>query len=59
VVRAVRRELRAFPSRLAPKLFGKPQGEIAQILRMAVKELSAVLSDGVSPVKETNSNGTK
>jgi hypothetical protein len=43
LLRSLRRELRALPSRVAPQLIGKNQAEIARILRGAVRELSAVL----------------
>ncbi len=46
LLRAVRRELRSVPCRVAPQLFGKPQTEIARILRAAINEAMTALPSG-------------
>lgn len=46
LVRAVRRELRSLPFRVAPQLISKGQAEILRILRGAIRDVSAALPSG-------------
>jgi phage terminase Nu1 subunit (DNA packaging protein) len=48
LVRAVRRELRSLPFRVAPQLIGKDESEILRILRGAIRDVSAALPSGKS-----------